>query len=163
MTYDTGSELEEQIAAMYPAVFNGNAGDADELPHESFDTRSDNRVFTSHPQVEMFILLTFLNLYISGARAGISGSGQFRRFATGVCRGRTTWLRWSVSGEHGLQLASTHIRESVLRECRRQDVAGAVRRSPDENTGSGRHGVRENLRSFVFFSFFSFCYFLCFF
>ena len=55
MTYDTGSELEEQIAAMYPAVFNGNAGDADELPHESFDTRSDNRVFTSHPQVEMFI------------------------------------------------------------------------------------------------------------
>ena len=41
---DTGAELEQTVAQQFPSIFNGNAGNADRTPEESFDRRSDNRV-----------------------------------------------------------------------------------------------------------------------
>ena len=42
--FDTGDELEIEIALLYPSVFNANARGKDEFPEDSKDGRSDNSV-----------------------------------------------------------------------------------------------------------------------
>ena len=67
---DTGAELEQTVAQQFPSIFNGNAGNADRTPEESFDRRSDNRV--RHCRRQVLALLAQLLLEVRVVLSGLS-------------------------------------------------------------------------------------------